>query len=54
MCGDSFVGDLQTPKEILGFGFVVLFQKERQNTVMIDEHQIDTNNLSEVSKFLEV
>ncbi len=54
MYGDSFAGDLQTPKEVLGFGFVVLFQKERQHVKAVDERQIDTGNLLEASKFLVV
>lgn len=52
MIGDSFAGDLQTPKEQLGFGLVVLFQKDKLDTEVIDEHQITTGKLFEVVKFL--
>ncbi|MDD5147128.1 MAG: hypothetical protein PHV63_01060 [Candidatus Daviesbacteria bacterium] len=50
--GDSFGGDLQTPKEKMGFGLVVLFEKDRSNTEVVDEHQITTGILSEVANFL--
>jgi len=50
--GDSFGGDLQTPKEQMGFGLVVLFQKDKTKTEIIDEYQIITGNLSEVANFL--
>lgn len=52
MIGDSFVGDLQTPKEQLGFGLVVLFQKAKEETEIIDEHQITTGRLSDIAIFL--
>ncbi len=52
MVGDSFEGDLQVPKEQIGFGLVVLFQKDRMKTEIVDEHQIITGNLSEVVNFL--
>lgn len=52
MIGDSFTGDLQTPKERLGFGLVVLFQKDKLETEVIDEHQITTSRLSDVVNFL--
>jgi len=52
MLGDSFGGDLKTPKEVLGFGLVVLFEKGSNDTKIVDEHQINTGNLQEVAKFL--
>lgn len=52
MIGDSFAGDLQVPKEKLGFGLTVLFNKGRNATEVKDGHQISTGNLSEVSDFL--
>lgn len=52
MCGDSFAGDLQTPKEQLGFGIVALMQKGKETTEVIDQHQVDTGNLYEVANFL--
>ncbi len=52
MVGDSFGGDLQTPKEKMGFGLVVLFQKDKLDTEVIDEHQITTCRLSDVANFL--
>lgn len=52
MIGDSFAGDLQTPKEKMDFGLVVLFQKDKLNTEIIDEHQVITGKLSDVAKFL--
>lgn len=52
MVGDSFGGDLQTPKEKMGFGLVVLFQKDKLATSIIDEHQISTGKLSEIVNFL--
>ncbi len=52
MIGDSFGGDLQTPKEVLGFGLVVLYQRGSNATEIIDEHQINTGNLQDVAKFL--
>lgn len=52
MVGDSFGGDLQTPKEQMGFALVVLFQKDKVDTEVIDERQINTGNLSEIANFL--
>lgn len=49
--GDSYVADLQTPKE-MGFGLVVLVQQESNKTEVIDKHQIVTNTLAEVSQYL--
>jgi hypothetical protein len=51
MLGDSFGGDLQTPKEQLGFGLVVL--RERNHTLQVDdEHQLTVGNLGDVAQFL--
>lgn len=52
MIGDSFAGDLQTPKEEMGFGLVVLFEKNKSNIDVIDEHQITTGNLLDIANFL--
>lgn len=53
MIGDSFAGDLKTPKEQMGFGLVVLFQKDRGELVVDDAHQVTTGDLGKVSKLLE-
>lgn len=50
--GDSFPADLQTPKEQMEFGFVVLVQDQKNSTEVVDEHQFNTNNLAEVSEYL--
>lgn len=52
MVGDSFGGDLQTPKEEMGFELVVLFEKDKLDTEIIDAHQITTGKLSDVANFL--
>lgn len=52
MFGDSFAGDLQTPKELLGFGLVVLFQQGFQNTQEVDNQQINVGNIDAVIKYL--
>lgn len=52
MVGDAYVADLETPKNILNFGLVVLFEKGRIKTEIIDEHQITTGNLAEVANYL--
>ncbi len=52
MVGDSFSGDLQTPKEKLGFGLVVLFNKGINETVIIDEREVHTGHLAEIATFL--
>ncbi len=52
MLGDSFAGDLQTPKEKMGFGLVVLFQKGRKSTEVTGPHQITTGNLLDVANYL--
>lgn len=51
MVGDSFAGDLQTPKEQMGFGMVILFQKDRNSTEVVDPHQIITNRLNEITDY---
>ncbi len=51
MLGDSYAGDLQTPKEKMGFGLVVLMRKGKQ-TEIIDTHQVDTGNLAEIAEML--
>lgn len=52
MIGDSFGGDLQTPKEKMGFGLVVLFKKGLDKTQVVDEHQIITGKLSDITNYL--
>lgn len=53
MFGDSFSGDLQTPKEQMGFGLVVLFKKNKKETEVIDNQQINTDNISSVLQYIE-
>ena len=50
--GDSFAADLQTPKEQLGFGLVVVFKDGKEGTEIIDEHQITTGNLKTIIPYL--
>lgn len=50
--GDSYTADLQTPKEKMGFGLVLLFQHGREETEIVDAHQINTGNLEEVASYL--
>lgn len=52
MFGDSFAGDLQTPKEIFEFGLVVLFQQGLENLQVVDTQQINVGKLDEVIKYL--
>lgn len=52
MLGDSFGGDLQTPKEQLGFGLVVLRNSECSKTHINDTHQVTLGNLVEIERFL--
>ncbi len=52
MVGDSFPSDLRTPKEQLGFGLVVLINRSGPPLQFVDKHQVNTNDLSEVSKLL--
>ena len=52
MVGDSYRADLQVPKEKMGFGLVVLYQPDLQQTEIRDEHYIATKNLAEVTRFL--
>lgn len=52
MMGDSYGADLQTPKEKMGFGLTVLYRHGKENTEVVDGHQINTGNLFEVAKFL--
>ena len=50
--GDSYAGDLEVPKEKLGFGLSVLFHKTRSTTEINDSHQISTGDLSKISDCL--
>lgn len=52
MVGDSYSADLQVPKEKMGFGLVVLFEKNMNKTEIIDEHEIKTGRLSDIANFL--
>jgi len=52
MMGDSFGGDLQVPKEQLGFGLVVLREYGRNQLDVIDAHQITVGDVHEAAQFL--
>ncbi len=52
MLGDSFDGDLQTPKQKLGFGLVVLRENKRTKTKVNDNHQLSVGNLLEITNYL--
>ncbi len=52
MIGDSYTADLQTPKEQMGFGFVILFQPGKEGTDFVDDHQITTGNIYNAIKYL--
>jgi FMN phosphatase YigB (HAD superfamily) len=52
MVGDSFGGDLQTPKEQMGFGLVVLVNRNRAHLEIVDNYQINTDDLSQLIKIL--
>lgn len=52
MLGDSFAGDLQTPKEQLGFGLTVLRDENQAGMIVKDEHQVITNDLGDVIRYL--
>lgn len=52
MVGDSFGGDLQTPKEQMGFGLVVLVNRDKEQLEIVDRHQLNTNDLSHITEFL--
>lgn len=52
MVGDAFGNDLQTPKEKMGFGLVVLINRTRKHFEIIDEHQINTSNLDKVTELI--
>lgn len=51
MLGDGYAADLQVPREKMGFGLVVLYQKEKTETEVINEHYLATGNISEITKF---
>ncbi len=51
--GDSFAADLQTPKDHMGFGLVVLYQEGKKDTEIIDEHQITTGNIATITEYLD-
>lgn len=50
--GDSYGADLQTPKEQMGFGAVILFQHGKEDTGVVDEHQITTGNIFHSIEYL--
>lgn len=52
MIGDSYSGDLETPKEKMGFGLVILIDQKTKEAVWLDERQVVTPNLKEVAKLL--
>lgn len=51
--GDSYAGDLQTPREEMGFGFAILFEKNRPETKLEDKNFIKTGNLVEALSLFE-
>lgn len=51
MIGDSFIADCKTPKE-MGFGLVVIFEKNRYENVIVDPHHLVTGDLSSVTQHL--
>lgn len=53
MIGDSIKGDLETPKEALHFGLVVLFKKGQANLIEHEENYISTGNLTTIINWLE-
>lgn len=52
MFGDSFAGDLQTPKEQMGFGLVICVDRTKPHFDAIDSNQINTNDISKVTGLL--
>lgn len=52
MLGDSFGGDLQTPKEQLGFGLVALREKDRTEIQINDTRQVTLGNLDDLPRFV--
>ncbi len=50
--GDSFGADLQTPKEIMGFGLAILFQQGKDKLEIIDDKQIVTGNIFQAAEFI--
>ncbi|MBI5614451.1 hypothetical protein HY947_05985 [Candidatus Gottesmanbacteria bacterium] len=52
MLGDSYTADLETPKNVLGFGLVVQFVKGLKAVEVVDGHFIRTGNLLESVQFL--
>lgn len=53
MLGDSYKADIQTPKEKLGFGLVVLRENHREECVVEDEQQLTTGNLTDATQYLD-
>lgn len=47
MFGDSYAMDLETPKNVLGFGLVVQFVKGMSGAEVIDDHFIKAGNIFE-------
>lgn len=52
MVGDSYAGDLQTPKEKMGFGLVILVDQNAKESTWVDNNQIVTNNLRSIPAML--
>lgn len=52
MFGDSYAGDLQTPREKLNFGLAVLFRKGQQEMKEEAERYISTGNISLITHYL--
>lgn len=52
MVGDSFGSDLETPKDKMGFGLVVLINRTSSHFEIIDEHQVNTSDLSKITELV--
>lgn len=52
MIGDSYAGDLQTPKEQLKFGLLVLRDDQVEGLQVNDQRQVTTNNLDTIDSLI--
>ena len=53
MFGDSYSGDLETPRNKLGFGLVVYIDHEHNSVDEIDENYVITGNLEHFLRWFE-
>ena len=53
MAGDSYTADLEVPKNMFGFGLVVLLKKDNPQIEYIDKHYIKTGVITDILKFLQ-